>query len=68
MARRLDWSIAKFNRKLDYLCRRLAEQGVEGMQGGSGTLATARRARLVRHMVDRGLVTVADLDELPPRP
>ena len=68
VARRLNWSIAKFNRKLDYLCRRLAEQGVEGMQGGSGTLATARRARLVRHMVDRGLVTVADLDGLPPRP
>jgi hypothetical protein len=67
VARRLGWTLAKFNRKLDYLCRRLAEQGVEGMQGGSGTLATTRRARLVRHMVDRGLVTVADLDRLPPR-
>jgi hypothetical protein len=68
VARRLGWSLAKFNRKLDYLCRRLAEQGVEGMQGGSGALATTRRARLVRHMVDRSLVTLDDLDLLPPRP
>ncbi len=68
VARRLGWSLAKFNRKLDYLCRRLSEQGVGGLQGGSGSLATGRRARLVRHMVDRGMVVAADLDRLPPRP
>lgn len=68
IARRLGWTVSKFNRKLDYLCRRLAEQGVDGMQGESGVLATSRRARLVRHMVDRRLVVVADLDALPAPP
>ena len=65
VARRLDWTLAKFNRKLDYLCRRLSEQGVVGLQGGSGTNATGRRVRLVRHVVDRSMVSVADLDRLP---
>ncbi len=68
IARRLGWTVSKFNRKLDYLCRRLAEQGVDGMQGESGVLATSRRARLVRHMVDRRLVVVTDLDALPAPP
>jgi hypothetical protein len=68
VARRLGWTITKYNRKLDYLCRRLAELGVSGLQGGSGTLATGRRQVLVQHLVDRGLVTAADLEALPPRP
>ena len=66
VARRLGWTITKYNRKLDYLCRRLAEQGVDGLQGGSGTLASGRRQILVQHLVDRGLVTPADLELLPP--
>lgn len=68
VARRLGWTITKYNRKLDYLCRRLAEQGVSGLQGASGALATGRRQVLVQHLVERGLVTAADLDDLPPRP
>lgn len=66
VARRLGWTIPKFNRKLDYLCKRLAEQGVTGLQGGSGKLASARRQRLVQHVVSRGMVTVEDLEQLPP--
>jgi hypothetical protein len=68
VARRLGWTITKYNRKLDYLCRRLAEQGVHGLQGASGSLAMGRRQVLVHHLVDRGLITVADLDLLPPPP
>jgi hypothetical protein len=67
VARRLGWTITKYNRKLDYLCRRLAEQGVPGLQGGSGMLASGRRQILVQHLVDRGLVSPADLGILPPR-
>ncbi len=66
VARRLGWTITKYNRKLDYLCRRLAEQGVEGLQGGSGSLASGRRQILVQHLVDRGVITSADLGALPP--
>ena len=66
VARRLGWTITKYNRKLDYLCRRLAEQGVEGLQGGSGTLASGRRQILVQHLAERGVVTAADLELLPP--
>jgi hypothetical protein len=65
VAHRLGWTITKFNRKLDYLCRRLAESGVEGAFGDSGDLATNRRQVLVEHAVARRLVTVADLDDLP---
>lgn len=66
VARRLGWTVTKYNRKLDYLCRRLAEQGVDGLQGGSGMLASGRRQLLVQHLVERGSVTAADLDLLPP--
>jgi hypothetical protein len=62
----LGWTITKYNRKLDYLCRRLAEQGVEGMQGGSGAQASARRQLLVQHLAERGVITPSDLDLLPP--
>jgi hypothetical protein len=67
VARRLDWTITKYNRKLDYLCRRLAEQGVEGLQGGSGSLASGRRQILVQHLVERGAITTEDLALLPPQ-
>ncbi len=66
VARRLDWTLAKFNRKLDYLCRRMTEHGVDGLQGGRGANATSRRVHLVRHVVERSMVSVADLDRLPP--
>ncbi len=66
VAARLGWTITKFNRKLDHLCRRLAESGVEGAFGDAGDLATNRRQVLVEHAVARRLVTAADLADLPP--
>ena len=65
-ARRLGWTITKFNRKLDYLCRRLSEAGVDGMVGDLGALASNRRQHLVSHVVSRGLVTSADLATVRP--
>ena len=35
VARRLGWSITKFNRKLDNLCNRFAKLGVGGLRGRS---------------------------------
>ena len=61
VANRLGWSITKFNRKLDYLCRRLAEEGVPGLQGERGERATARRQHLVEHVLKTGLITEDDL-------
>jgi len=61
VAARLGWTVTKFNRKLDYLCSRLAGQGVGGMQGGAGSNATGRRQRLVEHLVERRVVTLDDL-------
>ncbi len=60
----LGWGIAKYNRKLDWLCDRLARNGVPGLQSDQGR-ALDRRQRLARHAVDSGLVSVealADLD------
>ena len=66
VAERLGWTTTKFNRKLDYLCKRLAEQGVAGMQGRADRLATARRQRLVEVLVETGAVGPDDLAVLPP--
>lgn len=63
VAARLGWTVTKFNRKLDYLCSRLAGQGVSGLQGGAGIHATGRRQRLVEHLVERRLVTLDDLED-----
>ncbi len=59
-ARRLGWSDAKFNRKLDHLCHRLDRAGVTGMRL-EGRRANDRRRLLVDHMIDAGHVTAADL-------
>jgi hypothetical protein len=64
VAARLGWSQTKFNRKLDYLCVRLAKVGVPGLQGGRGAEALNRRWRLVEHAVAAHLVTVEDLADL----
>jgi hypothetical protein len=66
VARRLDWSITKFNRKLDNLCNRFAKLGVGGLRGSVDQLATDRRRRLVDHAIESGLITRAQLDLLPP--
>ena len=64
-AERLNWPVTKFNRKLDYLCGKLADVGVRGLHGGPGKLATSRKARLVEYCLGTQLITVADLDLLP---
>lgn len=63
-ARRLRWTTTKFNRKLDNVCQKLTTQGVRGLHGGPGRLASARRARLVEHALSARLVTAADLVHL----
>ena len=60
-ARRLGWSLTRFNRKLDNVCQKLDRVGVEGLRGGGGKLATNRRTRLVEHAVTSHLVIPDDL-------
>lgn len=60
-AKRLGWSITKFNRKLDNVCDKFDQMGVSGMRAGGGRLATNRRAKLVEYAVSSRLVTRADL-------
>ena len=68
VARRLGWSITKFNRKLDNLCNRFAKLGVGGLRGSIDQLATDRRRRLVEHAIESGLISRSQLDRLPPEP
>ncbi len=68
VARRLGWSITKFNRKLDNLCDRFSKLGVGGLRGSIDQLATDRRRRLVDHAVESGLISRHQLDRLPPEP
>jgi len=64
-ARLLDWTITKFNRKLDNVCQKFAKAGVQQLHGGPGYLASGRRARLVEYAVATRLVTADDLGLLP---
>lgn len=64
VARRLDWTLAKFNRKLDYLCALFGRCGVAGLKGDVAGLASNRRERLVEHVITAGLITPHDLDLL----
>ena len=61
VARRLGWSITKFNRKLDNLCNRFTKLGVGGLRGSIDQLATDRRRRLVEHAIESGLITRSQL-------
>ena len=61
IAARYGWTLKQFDRKLDYLCRRLADSGVPGLRGQPGTEAANRREQLVRHVLHNGLITAADL-------
>lgn len=63
-ARRLGWTITRFNRKLDNVCQKLAAQGIRGLHGEPGRLAANRRARLVEYALAVRLVTSDDLDLL----
>lgn len=60
-AQRLGWTTTKFNRKLDNVCQKLAAQGVRGLHGEPGRLASNRRARLVEYSLAVRLVTREDL-------
>ena len=66
-ADRLGWPVTKFNRKLDYLCAKLADAGVRGLHGGPGKLATSRKARLVEYCLGTQIVSAEDLELLPAR-
>lgn len=60
-ARRLGWTQTKFTRKLDNVCAKLKKQGVRGLHGEAGNLASNRRARLVEYAISTGLVGPHDL-------
>jgi hypothetical protein len=60
-AQRLGWTTTKFNRKLDNVCQKLSAQGVRGLHGEPGRLASNRRARLVEYALAVRLVTRDDL-------
>jgi hypothetical protein len=66
VARRLGWSITRFNRKLDNLCNRFTKLGAGDLRGSIDQLATDRRRRLVDHAIESGLITADQLDRLPP--
>jgi len=65
-AQRLGWTTTKFNRKLDNVCQKLAAQGVRGLHGEPGRLASNRRARLVEYALAVRLVTRDDLALIDP--
>ena len=64
LAHRLGWSITKFNRKLDWLCVKLAKGGVAGLVASEGELARDRRLRLAEYALHAGIVTADDLAHL----
>ena len=68
IAHRFGWSTTTFNRKLDRLCRKYADNGVPGLVGGPGQLASDRRRKLVEHLVGTGEITVEDLPLLETGP
>lgn len=60
-AKRLGWTITKFNRKLDNVCDKLTRAGIRGLHGDARRLATSRRARLVEYALAARLVSPDDL-------
>jgi hypothetical protein len=64
VADRLQWTITKFNRKLDNLCTKFDRLGVRGIKGDLGGMALSRRERLINHVITARIVTVDDLAEL----
>jgi hypothetical protein len=60
-AARLGWKLTRFNRKLDNVCQKLAAQGVRGLHGAPGQLASNRRARLVEYSIAVRMVSRDDL-------
>jgi hypothetical protein len=66
VARRLGWRLTRVNRKLDNVCQKLAAQGVRGVHGAPGRLASNRRARLVEYALAVRLISRDDLALLDP--
>jgi hypothetical protein len=60
-AKRLGWTITKFNRKLDNVCEKFERMGVRGLHGAADKLAANRRARLLEYALAARVVTAADL-------
>ena len=63
-AARIDWTITKFNRKIDNVCAKLTKAGVVGLHGTPTAIASNRRRLLVEFAIQSGLVTTDDLDLL----
>ena len=61
VARRLGWRLTRVNRKLDNVCQKLAAQGIRGLHGAPGRLASNRRARLVEYAIAVRMVSRDDL-------
>lgn len=66
-AKRLNWPVTTFNRKLDSVCEKFARAGVQGLRGEGGKLATSRRARLVEYVVTSCIVRPEHLELLDDR-
>jgi len=60
-ARRLGWSLTRFNRKLDNVCEKLSRCGIPGLHGSELQLARNRRARLVEYAIATRLISLEDL-------
>lgn len=63
VANRLGWTLAKFNRKLDYLCQKLTRAGVKGLMATDGR-STDRRERVIDHLLASGQLTFDHLELL----
>lgn len=66
VAKRLEWPVTKFNRKLDLICEKFTEAGVRGLRGGVAGAASSRKARLIEYAMAARVVTVDDLGLLRP--
>ncbi len=63
-AKRLGWTLTRFNRKLDNVCDKLERAGVAGVHGTVQAGASNRRTRLVDYALSTLLVTADDLPKL----
>jgi hypothetical protein len=60
-ARRLGWTLKKFEKKIDNVCDKFAALGVSGLKGDLGNSASSRRARLVEYSLAARVITQDDL-------
>jgi len=60
-AKRLGWTLTKFNRKLDNVCQKYTKLGVRGLHGSPDRLATDRKSRMVEYALATRLVKRDDL-------